>query len=146
MRGVLIAAGLALTVAMAAGPAAAQEGGPLAMLRAADANNDGQLTKAEARAAREAGFNRADANGDGFVTQEERTARRDGAGKRKGRGGGAGGGGGDADGDGKISRAEFMDARYPAFERFDANNNDVLEASELEALRSMAGRRRQGTP
>ncbi len=146
MRGVLIAASLALTAAltgaMAAGPAAAQEGGPLAILRAADTNGDGQLTKAEARAAREAGFNRADANGDGFVTQEERTARS--AGKGKGRGGA--GGGGDTDGDGKISRAEFMDARYPAFERFDANNNDVLDAGELEALRNMAGRRRQGTP
>lgn len=142
MRGILIAAGL---MALMTGAALAQGGGggPLDRLRAMDANKDGNITKAEARAARETMFRGLDTNADGFVTEAERTALREAAGKD---GPGRGGGGGDTNGDGKISRAEFLDAPYRGFDRLDANNNDIVEASEVEAARAMMGQRKKGTP
>jgi hypothetical protein len=136
---VAVLAGLAW-VGLTAG-ALAQPGGQGAglmdRLMAADANRDGAITMAEARAGREAQFRRADANGDGFVTAEERERR--GEGKR-------GGGGGDANGDGKVSLAEFLNAPYRGFEMFDANRNDILEASELQAARDRFQQRKNGTP
>lgn len=133
---------LVLAAAFAVAPfdlAFAQQGAnPMDRLMAADANRDGQITKAEARTAREAAFPRLDANSDGFLSSEERR----GGGDRRGRGGG----GGDADNDGRISKAEYMAAPYRMFERLDANRNDVLEASELEAARAFMGSRKKGTP
>ena len=53
------------------------EGGPrggMHMLKMADTNQDGQITKAEFQAAALTRFDKADADGDGTVTREERKA------------------------------------------------------------------------
>lgn len=131
MRAFLI---LAAAVAFAA-PASAQG------MRAADANGDGAITRAEAVAAREAAFTAMDANGDGYVTAAERAAMSEGRGAR--RGGGqrmeAARAEMDADGDGRLSRAEFMNAPMPLFDRADTNGDDVLSAEELSAARQRLG-------
>lgn len=75
-------------------------GGPMAM---ADANKDGNLTKAELTAALDARFKTMDANGDGKVTTEERAAMRQARlDKRFAKM--------DRDGNGQISKAEFSAA------------------------------------
>lgn len=51
-------------------------GGPDGMVKRADANNDGQVTKAEMQAAALARFDKADADGDGTISTEERKAAR----------------------------------------------------------------------
>lgn len=138
MRTVLLAAAI-LGAASTAALAQPGRGSPIDQMMAADANRDGAISKDEARAGREAQFRRTDANGDGFVTPEERAA-----GAKKKRGGGLGGA--DKDGDGKVSLAEFVGAPYRGFDMFDANRNDVLEASEIQAARDRFGQRKAGTP
>jgi hypothetical protein len=140
MRVMFVAAAvLAATTAGALAQGPARGGGMLERLMAADTNGDGAITKAEARAAREAAFARLDTDGDGFIAADERAGK---AGK-KGKGGF---GGGDTNGDGKISKAEFMAAPYRAFDRFDTNKNDILEASEIAAARELFQQRKAGTP
>ena len=135
---------IAIVLAVLAAPVAtatAQRGGDhgWAAMTALDLNHDGAITKVEARAGREAAFRTADTDNDGFITAAEKQAQRaDNARKRAGRG--------DSNRDGKISRSEFLARPYRAFDRFDANHNDVLEASELEAARTMMLQRKQGTP
>lgn len=169
MRMALIAALSVIAVAPAlapvgAPPAQAQEGGGhgggMARLKAADANHDGAITRAEMRATRATMFERMDANSDGFITQAEREAMADAAqarGKSKrpeGAGGGPGPGGGgergleraDTNNDGKISRDEFVNGPMPMFDRLDANKNGTIEATELESARAMMARRKQVTP
>lgn len=159
MRMALIAAlSMAAIVPALLAPATAQEGGGmLERLKMADANKDGSITRAEMRAMREAAFRRMDANNDGFITSDERQQMADAAaakGKGQGKGGGGerrgerGGPGGDADAnnDGKVSRDEFLNTPMRGFDRLDANNNDIIEASELEAARAMMARRKQVTP
>lgn len=135
---VLLGAAIPAAVAQPSGG-----GGPMERLRSLDLNQDGAITKAEARAGRETAFRALDANSDGFVTEAEKQARREEAAKKRAD---RGGGGNDANGDGKISRAEFVDAPYRMFDRLDANNNDILDASELEMARTMMLQRKQGTP
>jgi hypothetical protein len=149
MRMFVMTAALLTMAAPALAPAFAQGGGGmLDRLLAADANRDGAITRAEARAAREQGFRRLDANNDGFISAEEREQMAAAA-AAKGRGKGGGGGGGgqaDANGDGKISRDEFLASPMPGFDRLDANNNDVVDASEIETARTFMARRKQVTP
>lgn len=114
---------IAFAVVSLAGAAQAQDMG--------DLNNDGRLTRAEARAARAAMFDRLDANHDNAVSAEERAAAQRGrrAFDRA-----------DANNDGRVSRAEFESQPMRLFDRFDADNNDVLDAEELAAMRAMAQR------
>lgn len=49
-------------------------GGPDGMIKRADANGDGQVTKAELQTAALARFDKADADGDGTISAEERQA------------------------------------------------------------------------
>jgi hypothetical protein len=134
-------------------PAVAQEGGGgmLERLKMADANKDGSITRAEMNAARAATFARMDRNGDGFITADERQQMADAAAaKGKGKGGAGrgdrGGAGADANNDGKVSREEFLASPMRGFDRLDANNNDIVEASEIENARAMLARRKQVTP
>jgi hypothetical protein len=152
MRLVLIAA---VTLAVLA-PAFAEEAaaprsranGMLDRLLAADANKDGRITRAEMRAAREQGFRAMDANNDGVISAEERQQlAAAAAAKKKGKGGGGDRTAGmDANGDGKITRTEFLNAPMRGFDRLDANDNDVVEAAEIEVARAMIARRTQVTP
>lgn len=146
MRMALTAAVLLTISAAALVPAFAQGGaGMLDRLLIADANHDGSITRTEARTAREQGFRRMDANSDGFITADEREQMAAAtAAKRKG--GGQGGGGVDANGDGKVSREEFLNSPMRGFDRLDANNNDVVDASEIEMARTFMARRKQVTP
>ncbi|QJQ33247.1 hypothetical protein GV829_13035 [Sphingomonas lacunae] len=89
------AAALALT---AGGVAMAQQGDRRSM--SADANNDGNVTRAEAQAAATARFARMDANDDGRLTSEDRGAARE---RRHGEMFTAM----DSDRNGSISRAEW---------------------------------------
>jgi EF hand len=146
MRTAILAAALLTIAALALAPAFAQgASGMLERLMAADANRDGAITRAEMRAAREQGFRRMDADNDGFVTAAEREQMAAAA-KGKGRGEKGGAGGADANGDGKVSRDEFLNSPMRGFDRLDANNNDVIEASEIETARSFMARRKQVTP
>ncbi|RQW45247.1 EF-hand domain-containing protein [Novosphingobium sp. LASN5T] len=79
------------------GPGGLGAGGPgMMVLRMADANKDGVVTKAEYDAAVKAHFDRVDTNHDGKISKEERKAARDAMRARFGRGpGGPGAPGGD---------------------------------------------------
>jgi hypothetical protein len=111
-----------------AGVALAQGAGEFEGMLRADANSDGAISRAEARAGREAMFDRLDANASGFVEASEMGER----GRMLGRA--------DGNGDGKISRTEFMDRPMRGFDRFDANNNDMLDAAEIAQMREAAAR------
>lgn len=131
MRKIVIWAACAVSALAMAGVAEAQGGGGrmLDMLLAQDANHDGSITHAEAEAARAAVFAHIDANHDGNLSADERAAMP----MMGGRGGGPGA---DANNDGVVSRAEFMAQPYRAFDNFDANHDNTLDASEIAALRA----------
>lgn len=134
----LTALGILVLLGVLAQPASAQGGAgdPAARLAAADANHDGAVTRAEARAARGAVFAGIDTDNDGFVSAAERRAVREAAmALRQVR---------DVDGDGRVSRTEFLRAPMRGFNRFDVNDNDVLEAAELDVARALVARRRPG--
>jgi len=63
---------LSAAAALCLGAAIAQDTAPQQMPR--DTDGDGQISKAEALAAAQAGFDRMDTNGDGFVSFEEYSA------------------------------------------------------------------------
>lgn len=144
MKSVLVAPLIAMAVVAAPFAVAYAQpggGGMMGRIEAVDLNHDGAITRAEARTAREAAFRALDADNDGFVTDAEKAAHReDAARKRPDRSGS------DTDGDGKVSRAEFTNAPYRMFDRLDANHNDIIDASELAAARTMMLQRKQGTP
>lgn len=60
------------------GPGGPGGPGPGMMLRQADANEDGQITNAEFKAAALARFDRADTDGDGTISDDERKGAREG--------------------------------------------------------------------
>ncbi|MDZ4691516.1 EF-hand domain-containing protein [Terricaulis sp.] len=126
---------LVAVLAWPAGASAQVGAGGVEALALADTNGDGAISRDEIGALRAAAFRRFDADGDGFISAGERQSaaqgQRDGV-ERLERA--------DADHDGRISRTEFTRQPMPGFDRFDANDNDVLEASEIEALRNAARR------
>ena len=129
----------AITLALFSASAMAQQG-PAAMFDRMDANGDDAVSMDEVRAWRTTFFENADADANGFITREEVEAMqaraREQAEARGRRGRGPRGGGDpiarhDSDGDGQVSRAEFIDAPFPALERFDANGDGLLSRDEL---------------
>jgi hypothetical protein len=106
----------------------------------ADANDDGQITKAEAEAFKSAKFAELDKNGDGVLGDDERP-RRGGGDKapKPGRMHMA-----DADGDGKVTKAEFIAGTSRWFERLDADGDEVITKQELEDANGRMGRRKGG--
>ena len=111
-------------------------------LEQADANHDGKVTKQEYVDARAAQFSRMDRNGDGFIDDADA---REGGNERGQRAAKALRGRIDSNGDGKISKEEFVNAPTMLFDKFDANKDGVLDATELEAARNAAGRWRERT-
>jgi Ca2+-binding EF-hand superfamily protein len=114
-----------------------REGAPLEQ---ADANHDGKVTKQEYIDARAAQFARMDRNGDGFIDAADM---REDANERGQRAAAALRGRIDSNGDGKISKEEFVNAPTMVFDKFDANKDSVLDATELEAARTAAGKWRE---
>ena len=111
-------------------------------LEQADADHDGKVTKQEYVDARAAQFSRLDRNGDGFIDEADA---REGGNERGQRAAKALRGRIDSNGDGKISKEEFVNAPTMLFDKFDANKDGVLDATELEAARNAAGRWRERT-
>ena len=111
-------------------------------LEQADADHDGKVTKQEYVDARAAQFSRMDRNGDGFIDEADSRA---GGNERGQRAAKALRGRMDSNGDGKISKEEFVNAPTMLFDKFDANKDGVLDATELEAARNAAGRWRERT-
>jgi hypothetical protein len=165
-----------LTGAMAEAQQRGSRGGPQQrasmMLRAADANGDNSVTRAEIDALQGEMFVYMDRNGDGFIDDDDKSpihqrmramheerramagedgeeARERRRGRRHGGRGGRGRGRGgdhqraDADGDGRVSQAEFMAAIDPLFSRLDANSDDVISPDELDAAAERRQDRRQ---
>lgn len=128
---VVLAAPLAL-----AAPGEGRGGG----LKKADANQDGVISRAEAKAERGEWFAKADANKDGFVTAGEvdemrEKARRERQEREIARL--------DTNKDGRVSKAEFDASPMPRFDRLDANKDGVIDRSELAQARERRGERRQ---
>jgi hypothetical protein len=125
-----IAAATLLAPAIASAQSAQAQGG-YNRLMALDTDRNGALSHDEMETGRTAMFERVDTNDDGAISMAERNAARPAH-----QASGALAAGADANGDGSISRDEFMAQPYPAFDRFDADNNNVLDASELTAMRT----------
>ena len=134
MHKLLIAAGVFL--AAATGAALAQDHGPGGMLAAADANHDGNISRAEFDAARAARFTQMDANHDGSLQASERPQW--GGGDHPPAAAPAGGAPpamrGDTNGDGVLSRAEFDAQGAAMFGRLDADHNGTISAAEITAM------------
>jgi len=116
------------------------QGRDSAALDQADANHDGKITKQEYTDARVALFARMDRNGDGFIDDSDA---REGANERGQRAAAALRGRIDTNGDGKVSKEEFVNAPTMMFDKFDANKDGVLDATEVEAARAAAGKWRE---
>jgi hypothetical protein len=127
-------------ILMASGCVALAQGRDSAALDRADANHDGKVTKQEYTDARAALFARMDRNGDGFIDDADA---REGANERGQHAAAALRGRIDSNGDGKVSKDEFVHAPTMVFDKFDANKDGVLDAQELEAARTAAGKWRE---
>ncbi len=150
MKGWIKAA--AVAAAVAATPIVAQEtlgssggpppgrGGGMGMMRMADANGDGVVTRDEWVAATDARFARMDRNGDGVLDESERPGRRglppgaDGAGPPPG---GPGPGG-------KITREQFRQQAMRRFDRLDSNHDGKVDGNEMAAAATLMRARRAG--
>ncbi|MEP9400706.1 EF-hand domain-containing protein [Sphingomonas silueang] len=111
------------------------------MLKRADTNNDGVVTREEYRAQAAAAFDRQDANKDGKVDATERQQ------WREQRGGRRGGGMAriDARRDGVVTRAEYQARALARFDRLDLNKDGRIDATERGQHRQQrAERRAQG--
>lgn len=114
-------------------PSAGQPGGQFdAMIKAADKNGDGKITKAEAGDA--PWFAKLDANADGVVDAAELEKARK---AMSAAGFAAVLKNADKNADGKITKAEAGDALW--FARFDLNNDGVIDADELGKARKAIG-------
>lgn len=121
-------------------PAPAQPiNGPLDFMeqfKAADRNNDGQVSRAELVNYRSTQWARIDRNGDGYFSRQDlpgfAQGRWDGekiVGLRQMY---------DRNNDGRISRAEFVDGPSPAFDAADTNDDGVVNAAEMRSLAAQA--------
>jgi hypothetical protein len=138
------------------------------MLRAADANGDNSVTRAEINDLQVEMFEWMDRNGDGFLDAADRSpmhqrlaaigaehrAERgdDGEQRRRGRGRGRGRGSdgedhiraADVNDDQRVSRDEYLGMEHPGFDRLDANDDDVISPDELDAAVEERQNRREG--
>jgi EF hand len=125
---------IALALSSAAAPALAQVADFAARIRSYDADGDGRVTREEARTARGAMFARLDADHDGTLSAAERPgAQAPGMGADQLRRA-------DTNHDGALSHDEFLGMPYRAFDLFDANHDNVLDAAELNVIRGAASR------
>ena len=136
----------ALAAALLSAPVLAQDSpgdagsghrGGMGMMRMADANGDGVVTRDEWLAASDARFARMDANGDGVLQAGERPMRR-------GRPGGLEGGPPSESGKPRadMTRAQYREEALQRFDRLDTNHDGRIDQQEMAAARPM--RFRQG--
>ena len=131
-----------VAAAVLATPIVAQEtlgssGGPppgrgMGMMRMADANGDGVVTRDEYMAATDARFARMDRNGDGVLDDSERPGRYGGDGappQAQGR---------------KITREQFRTQQLRRFDRLDANHDGKVDQNEMAAAATLMRPRRAG--
>lgn len=129
---------VSLAASLAAAGAIAHDGrGPGRMaerLKAADANSDGLISRAEAAALPRLAehFDAIDANRDGQVSADELRAAH--AARRGGKGGGMFARA-DADKDGRVSQQEFIARATERFQRLDANGDGFLTKDEAASGR-----------
>jgi hypothetical protein len=133
----------ACAMALTAGVAMAQPapgGGMRDFIAQADANHDGNITRAEWDAARAARFTQQDANRDGQLSADERPHWGPPPGGQPPAGGPPPGGehhgmmNADTNNDGVVSRAEYDAQSAAMFQRLDADNNGTITAAELQAM------------
>lgn len=127
----LIAMAAGFTMLVSAGAASAQS---MERLSQADANGDGSISWQEMVDMRAGIFERLDRNGNGVADADDsprfgpgKSRFDDAFGQMKNF---------DTNGDGRITKSEMLDAPSPLFEKGDTNNDKVLSADELAALRT----------
>lgn len=104
-------------------------------LAAADANNDGAITREEFLARPSQMFDRLDTDRNGVISQAERTA------MQEQRGAWRAGMNPDANGDGTVSRDEFGAAGAAMFGRLDANGDGQVTQEERPSRHRRHGQR-----
>lgn len=113
------------------------------MIERLDTNDDGQISKAEATAERQARFAEMDANGDGALSIDEMIAHREQKrAERMARRQQRGFSRLDTNGDGQISADEFAQPADRRFARADLDENGVVTDTELAILREARHDRR----
>ena len=143
---------MAVAAAVVATPIVAQEtlgssgrppherGDGMGMMRTADANGDGVITRDEYIAATDARFARMDRNGDGVLDDSERPHWR---GPRPGADGAPPPT--DARGPrGKMTREQFRADAMRRFDRLDANHDGKIDRNEMAAAATLMRARRAG--
>ncbi|WP_291729537.1 EF-hand domain-containing protein [Leisingera sp. F5] len=145
MKHVTFIAAIVAVAGMAAGGAALAKGyghhGPKMSFEEIDADGNGEVTKAEIQALKEARFSKADADGDGKLTLEEMQAHaqaraNERAARMLERF--------DKDGDGALSKDEMPQPRRAGrmFDRMDADGSGGISKEEFEEARSRHGGKR----
>ena len=129
----------------------AQESGPRGPMAHFDADSNGTITLAEARAGAARMFAGADSNKDGRVTEDEMRAfhgKMGGHHRRGGHGGRGPEGEGhkgpmhlDSDGDGAVTQAEAQSGIDRHFGEIDSNKDGSITAAEIEAAHRAHHRR-----
>jgi Ca2+-binding EF-hand superfamily protein len=127
----LVASAVVGPALIVAAPAHAQSSDQMQrLLDRADANRDGEITRAEFDRVRSDMFGRMDRNGDNFVDRKDRPRlfgdRFDQAYRMLSSL--------DTDGDRRISRTELAHGEAPAFIAGDTNRDNVLSRTEIAAL------------
>lgn len=131
----LAATAVALTGSAAHAAARPSAGGArdfAEQLKAADRNNDGQVSRPELVGYRTTRWTRLDRNGDGYFSRDDLPgfvqSRWDGENLVQLRRAY------DRDGDGRISRREFVGGPTPAFDAADTNRDGLVSEAELRAM------------
>lgn len=128
LRPFLLAPALLASATPALAQAAPDMSNALERIMQADANNDGQVTKAEFLAHRAQQFSRLDRNGDGFITMDDvprllasRFQPRLQMLQQQF----------DANHDGKVSHDEFVNGPTRGFDMADANHDGIVTRDEV---------------
>lgn len=114
---------------------------PAEMLRRADTNGDGAVSRAEYAAMRERLFAKLDRNHDGYLTADDRSGRRMGR-RASGEKLQQAMQGLDRDGDGRVSHDEFTQGPTLMFDRADTDGDGTLSPAEIQAFAEKAKARR----
>lgn len=127
---------ISTAIALIAESASAQVADPDEMIARADANGDGDISWEEVTVLRADSFEKLDRNDDGVISLDDRppgllAGRFDEAFERVLASF-------DGDRDGQVAQTEMMGAPAPAFEQGDMNEDGVLTADEMAALRAAA--------